>query len=818
MKLLLYVCCLIGCSTLGHTCLLADSFTLTGKITEQKTKIPIPYANIYDSTYNIHTTSDSNGNFSLSLKEGMYLLEISSIGYQATQQEIHLTQNTDIRIALQQDIQLQEITVTTEKLNKTAEVNTSGTTTLTSATVERLPAFLGEKDIMKAVLLTPGIQSGQEGARGIFVRGGSPDQNLIVFHHAPIYNASHIYGFLSVFTTESINKMDIYKSYIPVQYGGRLSSVISIEPNFGNSSSWKGDYSISFITSKFHIEGPLKKDRTSININIRDCHAGFFTAPISKSQYKKNGIDGSLKYFFYDINTAIRHKVNDKNTLSWSFYTGSDLFTFGDGKNYSRPTHASSYAANRKLNWVNVANSLEWETRLKNITISNAYNYSFYQLNSKQYLYNLFRDYTLNTNTISQTQYNTLSKISENGWQTQFSQRVKNNHLFNYGVKFSGRIFTINNIHASIRDSADALLRQDIFKYPKVSTFDFYAYADYKFLWKEKLELNAGMQLFTYYAQKKTFFYPQPRVEIIYHPFVGISLRTSVLRTAQPMHLLTNNTGDILNDVWVPAVSKVEPETAWQYSGGIQYDHPKGYTVSLDAYYKTMHHLSEYKYGTTFILDKISWDDQLLNSGSGTAYGMELFFAKTKGQFTAWLKYNLGWSKRHYPELNYGKDFYYKYDRRNDFSIVLQYKLKKHFDFTIAWTYGTGWRMTTPNATYASDETLDKYDKANEPLTGTQNMFIYWNKLNNYVLPAYHHLDLSMNYTKQGKRVIHQLNISIYNVYNHKNIFTVYRKNEEDDEGNPYKAYKQLSMFPIIPSIGYSIHFDLKKNKATKHE
>lgn len=791
-----------------------QSYTLKGKIYEQKTKEPIPYANIYDSAFQVQATADSNGYFELSLKAATYHFEISSVGYQTVYKEITLTGNISIEVHLQQDVQLQEVTVTSEKFSKTAEMSTSGITTITSATVERLPAFLGEKDIMKAVLLTPGIQSGQEGARGIFVRGGSPDQNLIVFHNAPVYNASHIYGFLSVFTTESLNKMDIYKSYIPVQYGGRLSSVISIEPNYGNTDSWKGDYSISFITSKFHIEGPIKKDKTSMNFTIRDCHAGFFTAPIAKSQYKKNGIDGTLKYFFYDINGAIRHQINDKNTLSWSLYAGSDLFTFGDGKSYPRATHFSSYSTTRNLNWMNIANSLEWETRLKKVTISNMYTYSFYKLDSRQRLYNVYRDYISEASYISTTQYNTLSRISENGWQTNFRQTVKKDHLFNYGIRLSDRIFTINNVNANIKDSTNTTIQRDRYAYPKVNAIDLYTYLDYKFTWKDKLELSAGAQLFMYYANKKAFFYPQPRAELIYHPIAGMSMRASVLQTVQPMHLLTNNTGDILNDVWVPATAKVEPETAWQYSGGVQYDHPKGYTVSIDGYYKTMHHLSEYKYGTTFILDNISWDDQLLNSGTGKAYGMELFFAKTKGQFTAWVKYNLGWSTRHYPELNDGKTYYYKYDRRNDVSIVLQYKLKKHFDFTIAWTYGTGWRMTTPNSSYASDATLYNYDKANLPLNGTQNMYTYWNERNNYVLPAYHHLDIGMNYTTQGKRVTHQLNVSIYNVYNHKNIFTVYRQDAEDKNGNPYKQYKQLSMFPIVPSIGYSIHFDIKKRKS----
>jgi len=203
----------------------------------------------------------------------------------------------------------------------------------------------------------------------------------------------------------------------------------------------------------------------------------------------------------------------------------------------------------------------------------------------------------------------------------------------------------------------------------------------------------------------------------------------------------------------------------------------------------------------------------MINSGKGEAYGLELFFAKTKGQFTAWCKYNLGWSTRQFPELNQGKPFFYKYDRRHDVSFVLQYKLKKHFDFSIAWTYGTGWRMTTPTSSYASDFTIASYDQANEPLFGTQGMITNWNERNNYILPAYHHLDIGMNYTKDAKRVQHILNVSVYNVYNNFNIFTVYQDGDTDINGNKYKKYVKLSIFPILPSIGYSVKFQLKKDK-----
>ncbi|MDB5226923.1 MAG: TonB-dependent receptor [Bacteroidota bacterium] len=785
-----------------------NTFTLKGKITDKNSLEAIPFVNIYDSISGTLAASDSMGFYELKVKAGTYAFEFSSVGYEVIKKEVRIEKNMALDISLNPDNRLGEVVVTSKKISKTVEMNSSGVTTLTSASVERLPAFVGEKDILKAILLTPGIQGGQEGARGIFVRGGSPDQSLLLFHNAPVYNVAHIYGFLSVFTAEALSQMEIYKTYIPVQYGGRLSSVINIEPNFGNKEHWKGEFTIGAITSKIHIEGPLKKGKTSMNFTMRECHAGLFTGPLSRKQYRAAGDDGSVKYFFYDINGAIEHKINDKHTLRWSMYAGQDFYSFKQIKTFPRETNFTEDNSGKKLKWMNITNTLEWRIKLKKVTISNFYNYSFYKIDSKQKLESTFRDYIRYINAINTIDYNTLSKISENGWQTNIAHHINAMHHLNYGVKFAARTFSINTVNITNKDSTGNIYSRDTFTNPKVIGFDLYTYLDYLFTWKNKIDIKTGVQLFMYHAKEKTFFYAEPRVEAIYHPVSNLSIRASVLNTVQPMHLLTNSTGDIQNDVWVPATSKVQPETSWQYSGGIQYDHPKGYSASIDAYYKTMRHLSEYRYKTSFILDKISWEDQLLNSGTGKAYGLEFFFAKTKGQFSAWVKYNLGWSTRQFPELNEGKEYYYKYDRRHDISIVLQYKLKKHFDFSIAWTYGTGWRMTTPNSKFASDNTITSYDAANTPLTGDQNMNTYWNAKNNYVLPAYHHLDIGMNYIKKGKHVTHQLNVSVYNVYNNFNIFTVYRQGDVDKNGNRQRKYVQLSLFPVLPSISYTIKFE----------
>lgn len=809
MKFCLQILLFIFISNFGNQMLFAqDSIIIKGKIIDNTTNEIIPYANIFDTIYKSFTTTNADGLFELKLLSGKNILQFSIVGYETRFNEVNLTKNTTLNIKLKPDIKLQEVVVTTDRLAKTAEVSSSGMTTISSVSVERLPAFLGEKDILKAVLLTPGVQGGQEGARGIFVRGGSPDQTLMLYHNATVYNVAHVYGFLSVFTTESLSKMDVYKSYIPVQYGGRLSSVINIEPNFGNTEKWKADFSIGAITSKIHFEGPIKKEKTSINFSFRECHIGVYTAPIAKKQYTSKGELGTLKYFFYDVNLALQHKINDKNTLSFSSFVSNDFYTFSETRSKEFNGGFNKDGTQNKLKWLNATASLELKTSLKKIKISNFYNFSFYKILAEQKHNNTDRNYNTRVNNIYTTFYNTLSQIIENGWQTNFEQSIKNNHHLNYGVKFSHKNFIVNTVDIQVEDSTKTPVENDAFANPKINTLDFYVYADYLFTWKNKFDLKTGIQLFTYHAKGKTFFYVPPKVELIYHPISMLSIRTSIMQTVQPLHLLTNNTSNIQNDLWVPATKNVDPETAWQYSGGIQLDHPKGYTASVDAYYKTMKHLTEYKYGTTFILDKIAFDEQLLNTGIGKAYGVEFFFAKTKGQFTAWAKYNIGWSNRQFPELNDGKPYYYKYDRRHDVSLVLQYKLKKHFDFSISWTYGTGWRMTTPSAKYASDATINNYDNANEPLYGNQNMSTYWNSKNNYVLPAYHHLDIGMNYTKVAKRVTHQLNVSIYNIYNNLNIFSVYRQSEIDDNGNKSSNFKKLSLFPILPSFGYTIKFE----------
>lgn len=793
-----------------------EKYDLSVQVADYTTGQGIAYATYYDSLNQIQGTADSLGKFKLTIPKGSYTFEISSVGYQSLKRKINLTENTTISIGLIADLTLGEITIAGQKTQNTVETNASGLTTLSTLSVQKLPSFFGEKDIMRAVLLTPGIQSGQEGARGIFVRGGSPDQNLMIYHKAPIFNASHIYGFLSVFPLEAISKMDIYKSFIPSRFTGRLSSVLDIQPNYGNTNAWKGDYSISFITQKFHIEGPLKKDKTSFNLVLRDCHAGAFVYPVSKTQYKKaSGNDGSISYFFYDINAGIQHKINEHHTLNWSMYSGSDYYHFEEIKNdINVPKDREVYKKLlKKLKWMNTNTTLEWNYQKQKLEADLSYHLSVYQLNPVQQSKNQTTRISTGNVSTSNADYKTLSRIIENGLHTTVKQQISKMHQIDYGMDMAYRFFIINKVNRINKDKNNNVISNVEYKNDNVHVLDGFFFADYTLNLKDLVILKTGLQFYQYYDFQKFRFYPLPRIEAIIHPRKEIDLRLSFMQTVQPLHLLTNNTGDIQNDVWVPATKKIAPETAWQVSGGIQYNAEKGYTASIDAYYKQMKHLTEYRYGTFFMLDQLKWEDQLLSTGIGKAYGIEFFAAKTRGQFTAWMKYSLGWSKRQFPELNQGDWYYYKYDRRHDFSIVLQYKMKKHFDFTVSWTYGTGWRLTSPQSQYTTDYSIALIDLNNAQLTGSQGMALYWDKKNDYIMPAYHHLDISMNYTKKAKRCTHQFNVSVYNVYNNFNVFTIYRDAATDANGNEYTKYVQLSMFPVLPSLGYTVNFDIKTKK-----
>lgn len=778
-----------------------------GQVIDDKQKIPLAYCSLYDSLSRTSILSDSLGRFDEYLPAGNYLFRISQVGHSDLDLPIALFRDTAVTVGLAVQAQLQEVTVTSGRIQKTSEMNSSGVITLSKASIQALPQFVGEHDLLKAVQQLPGVQNGYEGSRGIFVRGGSPDQTLVLFDNAPVYNASHIYGFISIFSPNAVSEVQLHKSYMPANYGGRLASVLYIEPDFGVSEKWQGDAGIGLITANVHAQGPLIKQKTYLNLNLRGCHAGFFSTPISSKFFSVDNSTGSLGYYFYDFNAALKHIVNDRHTLQFSFYHSHDFYRFRRDDLYTEENTYDREIRDRKLRWSNYTATFSWNTRIRDIHIGNQAWLSVYCLGSVQSIYN----YRKSGNRLPNTyifDYQNASKVYDAGVASNWKRSWNGKHILQWGLRSSNRVFMINDVHINYRDTLDQVIESDTLGNPNVYGSENIVYADYRFIFRDKLQLNAGLQGSWYMSGSNHFLALLPRAQLIYYPLNGLSLRTAFIQNTQNLHLLTGVTGDVQNDLWVPATGNIRPEKGWQYSAGIQYDLPQGYTFSMDGFYRKMQNLVEYKYGYAFLIDFEPWENQLLSDGRGRAYGLEFYAARNKGAFTASMKYNLSWSQREFDDLNAGDPFWFKYDRRHDFSVILQYKLKKHFDFSISWQYGSGNRVTMPRGKYPSDYTVFYlYDQDDEPKYGGQGMASIYGERNGYQLPAFHHLDIGMNYHTQGKRVKHNLNVSIYNVYNRLNIFAIYEDSKRGPDGIRIPRYMQVSLFPILPSIAYSLHF-----------
>ena len=769
---------------------------------------PISYASIMlVANKSFAIQSDSIGFCQLQLLVNVnYKINISAVGYNKKQLDFSITKDTSIQIVLENNEILQEVTIEENKFLKSSASNNNGVITITKNTLDVLPNIGGEKDIIKAIQLLPGVQSGNEGTRGIFIRGGSPDQTLILLDHTPIYNATHLYGFMSVFNGESIEDVQVYKNQYPARFGGRLGAVVDIRSNYGNKNKIKGAATIGLLSSRINLEGPLGKNKkTTFNLSLRGAYVGLYAAPISTMQFKKAGYDGTISYNFYDINFALSHRFSDKDVLFVSTFYSQDLFKFNRDKtqNLDIIHRISEYHYSNKVNWRNNTFNIQWcheyNARFTNKLMFYISNYS---LNNK--FEETSREVVYDTSILENNKvFNNQNSISDYSIINEWNYTNGNNH-FKVGLQVTYRPYQIGkgNFYRFVTDkrNLDTTYTNTLNK-----TLENTIYIEDEYKLADKININLGFHIVHYLHRSSNFFSFQPRMSLLYTPVKNVSIRASFITSTQNIHLLTSGSAIVLTDLWVPATQNLKPENAWQVSGGIQFDFFRQFQISVDAYYRKMNNVIEFKNGVNKVLIGDSWEKQIIGGGNGQAYGAEFYFSKTKGKFTAWMKYNLGWTYRQFEELNDGKKYFYKYDRRHDFSIAMAYKINQHFDLSLTWVYASGNWMSLWKSKYASQYSVDYYEFDN---ASNQTPYIVSNKeRNNYRLPAYHHLDIGFNYTKIGKKNTHIVNVSIYNLYNNFNVFDVFNDRRYDKNGNEYFVTKALTLFPIIPSISYTIKF-----------
>lgn len=747
----------------------AQNITISGYVTEKKSGERLIGATVYIPEKGIGTTTNAYGFYSLTFVADNFNLHASYVGYIPFNSAFTAKENMSVNIEMETVKDMKEVVVTGKK-DAIHERTQMSAIDLPIQTIKSLPAFLGEVDVMKAIQLLPGVQAGNEGSSGIYVRGGGPDQNLILLDGVPVYNASHLFGFFSVFNADAIRSVELVKGGFPARYGGRLSSVVDINMKEGNKNKLHGEGGIGLIASRLTLEGPIQKGKSSFMISGRRTYYDILAKPFIKGNVKGG-------YYFYDLNGKVNFKLGNKDHLYISGYFGNDKFYAKQKQNLAEGINSSF---NTNLKWGNVTAVSRWNHQFNSKLFGNltAY-YSQYNF--------LISSQTKSTFGVGNEEYllKYTSGIDDKAVKYDFDYIPHPNHYIKTGVGYVYHTYKPGAQQTKIEGLG---MKQDTTIATKnINAGEIDAYIEDDIKISNALKANIGVH-WTGFNVQNTFYHAiQPRFALRYLISDKLSAKASFVQMNQFIHLLTNSSIGLPTDLWVPATASIPVQKSYQGAAGLAYTHATGMEISVEGYYKTMDNVLEYKEGASFFNTSSNWEDKV-EIGKGKSYGAELFVQKKKGRFTGMMGYTLSWSKRQFDNLNNGKEFPYRYDRRHDFKIAGIYELAKNIEVSAEWIYGTGNAITLPIGYY------------NGPDGNTVQVF---GERNGYRMPSYHRADVSIKFSKQRKNWERAWVISAYNVYNRYNPFYIY--STTNNQGNA--VFKQMSLFPIIPSISYQFKF-----------
>ncbi len=779
----LFLWCFFLCSHIGFS--QSEKFTISGHIFEKGSKESLIGVNVYIPSIKSGTMTNNYGFYSITLPQGSYKIFFSYIGYQTVEKEIILDKDLSLNIEIEGSVSLGEVVISAKKKEKLSQKSQMSKIEVPIVQIKEIPSLLGEKDVLKTLQLMPGIQSGTEGSSGIYVRGGGPDQNLIILDDAPVYNANHLFGFFSIFNGDALKSVSLTKGGFPARYGGRLSSVLEMNMKDGNKEKLSGEAGIGLISSRLTLEGPIVEDKSSFLVSGRRTYVDVLTKPLMKEEDEKAG------YYFYDLNAKANYDFSDNDKLYISGYFGRDKFSFSN--QYENDDNYES-----GISWGNATGTLRWNHLFSNQIFSNT------SLIFSDYTFSIFDN---QTNKDDKFELDYSSGIQDIGVKYDMQYNHSPKYLIRTGFSSTFHKFRPSAIVAK-NESADNV---DKFK-QKIKTIrtvesGFYLENELK-LWN-KLRMNAGFRLSHYYHKNKSYLMPEPRFSASYSFTNDFSAKTSYASMNQYVHLLSSTGINLPLDLWVPSTDKVKPQHSKQVALGFVKDfNRQNFSLSVEGYYKKMDDIIGYKPGASFLLiedlervDEFSWEDTVMR-GQGWSYGVEFLLQRKIGKLSGWIGYTLSWTQHQFDEDNGGKKYYARYDRRHDISLVSIYKISDNITLSGTWVYGTGNAVNLPTAEYQPELPVksshwEDYYFNNASSYGDKNSFR---------MKSYHRLDLGIQFHKKRKSYERTWEISVYNAYMRKNPF--FYQIKKSTERNMYKnKLKQVSLFPIIPSISYTIKF-----------
>ncbi len=749
-------------------------YTISGYIKELESKENLSAVSIYVPDYKIGTITNDYGFYSLTLEKGTYDVIISYLGYKSIRKTIDFNSSVQLNFNLEIDPEnLEEVIVEGGRTSNESKVTQMSVVSLKPSEINDIPSILGENDVIKALQLLPGIQGGTEGSAGFFVRGGTPDQNLIILDEATVYNSNHLFGIFSVFNGDAIQSIETYKGGFPARFGGRLSSILKIDMKDGNKKKFGGKVNVGLISSSLLLEGPIIKEKTSFIFSGRRTYADLLSKPFQAANDLKVG------YYFTDLNFKVHHIFNEKNKIYWSNYFGRDAFNTSQKE--------EQFDSRTKLSYGNLTSTFRWNHQFNAKFFSNT---SFIYSN---YSFDLEFDDKFETQIF---ELRTSSSINDYGIKSDFNYYPNPTHSIRFGFASTYHSFTPRQSRIRQTGENNTVSTQEI----KSLESAVYLEDDWKVT--NFLSVSSGIRTSHFRHETTDYYNIEPRIALALNIQPDLALKASYVKMNQVIHLLTNSGIGLPTDLWVSSTEQLKPQKSQQYAIGLAKNFiNKGYSITAEGYYKKLDDVIGYREGASFLVfediesgKEINWEDNI-TTGQGWAYGTEFLIRKNIGKLTGWLGYTLSWSERQFDEINQGEKFFAKYDRRHDISLVGIYKPHDRLTLSGTWVFNTGNNFNVPNQNAIANT-------RNFPITNfsLDNFTIpFSQKRNNFRGENYHRLDLGLQLHKKLKKNRQRTwGFSIYNTYGRKNAFYY-----ELDKSKLIK----VSILQFIPSINYIYKF-----------
>ncbi len=714
-----------------------------------------------DSTFSI---TDKEGKFLVRVKRGEKQLQASYVGFEMFSQAISLKSDTVISIRLRSKVsQLQEVVISSSRdiHQEIFESNQTSRHVLTQEDINSIPVLGGEADVIKTLQLLPGTVRGIEGSSDLFVRGGAADQNLVLLDDAPIYNTSHLFGFLSVFNADVLDEVEAINGGFPAQFGGRLSSILNVRTKsmIPDRMTVSGD--IGLIASRVYIEQPVVKGKASFWLAGRRTYVDQVIRTIGEE----------LPYFFYDFNGKILLKPTDRDDLQLSHYSGDDLLDLfrdrdGDGDGF-----VTTYASG------NSSQSLRWSRYLNNDW------YGTLSLTRTKFRYNI-------RNAFEENELIAVSDIEDYGARILLEKDSIGNGTLRTGLDWTRHhvspnvVNTVGTISELLKSSSTRGRIAD----------EFAVHLQYEWSPLKRIQINSGLRMSSAVVVNRHYFFPEPRISVRYSLNQYQALKFSYSRMVQYMHRISNSAVSSPTDIWYPVTDSIRPQTSHQLALAWQSTlREDDIFVSIEGYFKTMHQLIGYEEGTNLFLNT-DFESKLIQ-GLGRAYGLEFLLKKNSGKLTGWLSYTLAWSHRQFDVINGGKWFPSRYDRRHNGAIVAQYAFNRRWALSIVWEFISGSRFTP---------VIGQYVLFAPTLTGADLIPVY-SGINQVRLAPSHRLDIGLKFkSKLSRKFRWQWFAGVYNLYNRANPIGI---NIEQDESDGSLRYTQPGLFGLIPFLSYGFKF-----------